>query len=233
MGNSEVGHLNLGAGRIVYQELTRINKAIADGTLATNPALVKFLADLKGAKRRASSLGPAFRRRRPFAPGASLRAGASRRRTRASRKIFIHAFLDGRDTSPTGGAHYLAELQAKLKEIGAGKIATVIGRYYAMDRDNRWERVELAWKLIFLGEGTYTDDRGRRGEGRIRREENRRVHARVRLREGAAPAHRRGRRHSLLQLPRRPRAATQPGRAPRRFQGLPRAPIIRRSATCR
>jgi 2,3-bisphosphoglycerate-independent phosphoglycerate mutase len=73
-------------------------------------------------------------------------------------KIFIHAFLDGRDTSPTGGAHYLAELQAKLKEIGAGKIATVIGRYYAMDRDNRWERVELAWKLIFLGEGTYTDD---------------------------------------------------------------------------
>ena len=73
-------------------------------------------------------------------------------------RIYIHAFLDGRDTSPHGGEHYLAALQAKLLEIGAGKIATVIGRYFAMDRDNRWERVELAYKLIFLGEGTYVDD---------------------------------------------------------------------------
>jgi 2,3-bisphosphoglycerate-independent phosphoglycerate mutase len=73
-------------------------------------------------------------------------------------RIFVHAFLDGRDTSPTGGERYLAELLAKLQEIGAGRLATVVGRYYAMDRDNRWERVELAWKLIFLGEGTFTDN---------------------------------------------------------------------------
>ena len=73
-------------------------------------------------------------------------------------RIFIHAFLDGRDTSPSGGEHYLAALQANLKEIGAGTIATVIGRYFAMDRDNRWERVEQAYKLMFLGEGTYVAD---------------------------------------------------------------------------
>src|SRR5271156_3491676 len=159
MGNSEVGHLNLGAGRIVYQELTRINKAISDGTLATNPALVKFLAELKtrnGALHLWGLLSDGGVHSHIEHLYALVRvakdAGIS------PNNIFIHAFLDGRDTSPTGGEQYLAELQARLKEIGAGKIATVIGRYYAMDRDNRWERVELAWKLIFLGEGTYTDD---------------------------------------------------------------------------
>jgi 2,3-bisphosphoglycerate-independent phosphoglycerate mutase len=157
MGNSEVGHLNLGAGRIVYQELTRINKAIADGTLATNSALVKFFDELK-AKNGALHLwgllsdgGVHSHQEHLYAlVAAAKQAGLSR--------IFIHAFLDGRDTSPNGGEHYLAALEAKLKEIGAGKIATVIGRYFAMDRDNRWERVEQAYRLIFLGEGTYTDD---------------------------------------------------------------------------
>lgn len=159
MGNSEVGHLNLGAGRIVYQELTRINKAIADGTLAANPALTAFLAELKarnGALHLWGLLSDGGVHSHIEHLYALVRvakdAGIS------PSKIYIHAFLDGRDTSPTGGAGYLAELQAKLKEIGAGKIATVIGRYYAMDRDNRWERVERAWKLIFLGEGTNTDD---------------------------------------------------------------------------
>jgi 2,3-bisphosphoglycerate-independent phosphoglycerate mutase len=159
MGNSEVGHLNLGAGRIVYQELTRINKAIADGTLATNAALVKFLADLK-------STGGALHLWGLLSDGGvhshiehlyalikvAKDAGI------APDKILVHAFLDGRDTSPTGGAQYLSELLAKMKELGAGRLATVIGRYFAMDRDNRWERVELAWKLIFLGEGAPTDD---------------------------------------------------------------------------
>jgi 2,3-bisphosphoglycerate-independent phosphoglycerate mutase len=157
MGNSEVGHLNLGAGRIVYQELTRINKAIKDGTLATNPALTTFLADLK-AKKGALHLWGLLSDGGVHSHIEHLYALIKIAKDAGIDEIFIHAFLDGRDTSPTGGAGYLAALQAKLKEIGAGKIATVVGRYFAMDRDNRWERVELAYKLIFLGDGTYTDD---------------------------------------------------------------------------
>ncbi|MEI9999888.1 MAG: 2,3-bisphosphoglycerate-independent phosphoglycerate mutase [Verrucomicrobiota bacterium] len=159
MGNSEVGHLNLGAGRIVYQELTRINKAIKDGALAQNEALVTFLADLKAS-------GGALHLWGLLSDGGVhshiehlfALVKVARDAGIAPDKILIHAFLDGRDTSPTGGEHYLAALLHKLKDLGAGRLATVIGRYYAMDRDNRWERVELAWKLIFLGEGTYTDD---------------------------------------------------------------------------
>jgi 2,3-bisphosphoglycerate-independent phosphoglycerate mutase len=159
MGNSEVGHLNLGAGRIVYQELTRINKAIKDGTLATNVELVKFLADLK-AKSGALHLWGLLSDGGVHSHLEHLYAlvQVAKDAGIAPGKIFVHAFLDGRDTSPTGGAQYLADLLRKLKEIGAGTLATVVGRYYAMDRDNRWERVELAWKLIFLGDGTYTDD---------------------------------------------------------------------------
>ena len=157
MGNSEVGHLNLGAGRIVYQELTRINKAIKDGTLATNPALVEFLAELK-AKNGALHLWGLLSDGGVHSHIEHLYALVQVAKDAGLSKIYIHAFLDGRDTSPTGGAQYLTELLHKLKEIGAGTLATVVGRYYAMDRDNRWERIELAWKLIFLGEGTYTDD---------------------------------------------------------------------------
>jgi 2,3-bisphosphoglycerate-independent phosphoglycerate mutase len=157
MGNSEVGHLNLGAGRIVYQELTRINKAIKDGTLATNPALTKFLGELK-ARHGALHLWGLLSDGGVHSSQEHLYALVKIAKDAGIARIFVHAFLDGRDTSPTGGAHYLTELESRLKEIGAGQIATVIGRYYAMDRDNRWERVELAWKLIFLGEGTYTDD---------------------------------------------------------------------------
>src|SRR5271170_1436154 len=138
MGNSEVGHLNLGAGRIVYQELTRINKAIKDGTLATNPPLVKFLADLK-AKGGALHLWGLLSDGGVHSHIEHLYTLVQVAKDAGISKIFVHAFLDGRDTSPTGGAQYLTELQHKLKEIGAGKIATVIGRYYAMDRDNRWE----------------------------------------------------------------------------------------------
>jgi 2,3-bisphosphoglycerate-independent phosphoglycerate mutase len=157
MGNSEVGHLNLGAGRIVYQELTRINRAIADGTLATNPALVKFLADLK-ARHGALHLWGLLSDGGVHSHQEHLYALVRVAKDAGIERIFIHAFLDGRDTSPTGGQQYLSALHAKLNEIGAGKIATVIGRYFAMDRDNRWERVEQAYKLIFFGEGTYVDD---------------------------------------------------------------------------
>ena len=157
MGNSEVGHLNIGAGRIVYQELTRINQAIADGTLATNPELVKFLAELK-ARHGALHLWGLLSDGGVHSHQEHLYALVQVAKNAGLTRIFIHAFLDGRDTSPNGGEHYLATLQARLKEIGVGRLATVIGRYFAMDRDNRWERVEQAWKLIFLGEGTYTDD---------------------------------------------------------------------------
>jgi 2,3-bisphosphoglycerate-independent phosphoglycerate mutase len=157
MGNSEVGHLNLGAGRIVYQELTRINKAITDGTLATNAELVKFLGELKK-RNGALHLWGLLSDGGVHSSQEHLYALVKIAKDAGIGKIYIHAFLDGRDTSPTGGEHYLTQLQAKLKEIGAGQIATIVGRYYAMDRDNRWERVELAYKLIFLGEGTYTDD---------------------------------------------------------------------------
>jgi 2,3-bisphosphoglycerate-independent phosphoglycerate mutase len=157
MGNSEVGHLNLGAGRIVYQELTRINQAIRDGSLATNPALVKFLGELK-ARGGALHLWGLLSDGGVHSHQEHLYALVAAGKAAGIERIFVHAFLDGRDTSPTGGTDYLAALQAKLKEIGAGKLATVIGRYFAMDRDHRWERVEAAWKLIFLGEGTYTDD---------------------------------------------------------------------------
>jgi 2,3-bisphosphoglycerate-independent phosphoglycerate mutase len=157
MGNSEVGHLNLGAGRIVYQELTRINKAIADGTLATNAELVKFFAELK-AQNGALHLWGLLSDGGVHSHQEHLYALVQAAKDAGLTRVFVHCFLDGRDTSPNGGEHYLAALQAKLAAIGVGKIATVIGRYFAMDRDNRWERVEQAWKLIFLGEGTYTDD---------------------------------------------------------------------------
>ena len=157
MGNSEVGHLNLGAGRIVYQELTRINRAIADNTLAANPALVKFLKELK-ARKGALHLWGLLSDGGVHSHQEHLYALVRAAKDAGVQKIFIHAFLDGRDTSPTGGEHYLAALQSKLKEIGAGQIATVIGRYFAMDRDNRWDRVEQAYKLLFLGEGMYAAD---------------------------------------------------------------------------
>jgi 2,3-bisphosphoglycerate-independent phosphoglycerate mutase len=153
MGNSEVGHLNLGAGRIVYQDLTRINKAIANGELDSNPALVALC---EAAKKSGGVLhligllsdgGVHSHQEHLYAlVAAAKKAGVG--------EILIHALMDGRDTSPTGGREYLVLLEQKLKEIGAGRIATVIGRYFAMDRDNRWERVQQAYDLIVSGKGT-------------------------------------------------------------------------------
>ena len=149
MGNSEVGHLNLGAGRIVYQDLTRINKAIADGELASNPVLVEAFRKAKGARLHFLGLvsdGGVHSHQEHLAAlcHAAHAAGVG--------DILIHAITDGRDTSPTGGADYLAKLTEEIKGSGA-KIATVIGRYFAMDRDKRWERNKLAWDAIVLGRG--------------------------------------------------------------------------------
>lgn len=153
MGNSEVGHLNLGAGRIVYQDLTRINKCIADGELGQNEILKDAFAKAKG--KRLHFLGL-------LSDGGvhshqdHLVALASEAKAAGVDDIFVHAITDGRDTSPTGGQGYLSEVEEKLAQSGA-RIATVVGRYYAMDRDKRWERTQLSWDAIVDGKGEKKD----------------------------------------------------------------------------
>jgi len=150
MGNSEVGHLNLGAGRIVYQSLTRINKSIADGEMPQLEVVKEAFAKAQGGKRLhllglVSDGGVHSHQDHMVALAkAAKEAGVE--------DIMIHAITDGRDTSPTGGADSLATVEAQLEGTGA-KIATVVGRYYAMDRDTRWERNKLAWDAIVLGRG--------------------------------------------------------------------------------
>ena len=157
MGNSEVGHLNMGAGRIVYQELTRITKEIQDGDFFKNEAL---LAAVKNAKENNSAL---------HFMGLLSDGGVHSHITHlfgllelAKRegleKVYVHCFLDGRDTPPASGKGYVEELQTKMKEIGVGEIATVAGRLLCNDRDNRWDRVELAFKAMTKGEGVKGTD---------------------------------------------------------------------------
>lgn len=156
MGNSEVGHLNMGAGRIVYQELTRITKEIEDGTFFKNPEL---LGAIENVKKNGSDL---------HLYGLLSDGGVHSHNTHlygllelAKREgvenVYVHCFLDGRDTSPTSGKGFIDELEAKMAEIGVGKIATICGRYYVMDRDNRWDRVEAAYRALTLGEGAKAD----------------------------------------------------------------------------
>ena len=156
MGNSEVGHMNMGAGRIVYQELTRITKEIEDGDFFKNEAL---LAGMKNVKDNGSAL---------HLYGLLSDGGVHSHITHlfgllemakkeGLDKVYVHCFLDGRDTAPTSGKGFIEELEAKMKEIGVGEIATINGRYYAMDRDNRWDRVEKAYKAITEGVGEAAD----------------------------------------------------------------------------
>ena len=150
MGNSEVGHLNMGAGRIVYQELTRITKEIQDGDFFKNEAL---LAAVKNVKEKGSAL---------HLCGLLSDGGVHSHNTHlygllelAKRegieKVYVHCFLDGRDTPPASGKDFMEELVKKMEEIGVGEVASVSGRYYAMDRDNRWDRVELAYNAMVKG----------------------------------------------------------------------------------
>jgi 2,3-bisphosphoglycerate-independent phosphoglycerate mutase len=149
MGNSEVGHLNLGAGRIVYQDLTRINKAVEEGKLKTNEVLQEAFARARG--RRLHFIGL-------VSDGGvhshmeHLIALSHEAQEAGVGQILVHAITDGRDSSPTGGAAYLAEIEDALKKNGA-RIVTLVGRYYAMDRDKRWDRTKLAWDAIVLGRG--------------------------------------------------------------------------------
>src|SRR5215471_9552892 len=153
MGNSEVGHLNLGAGRIVYQDLTRINRAIADGELQRNRVLQDALAAARGHRLHLLGLVSDGGVHSHYLHMIAL---ANAAHAAGVKEIFVHAFTDGRDTSPTGGAGFLRTCEMELQKSGA-KIITVVGRYYAMDRDRRWDRTEKAWDAIVLGHGEFCE----------------------------------------------------------------------------
>ncbi len=160
MGNSEVGHMNLGAGRVVYQDLVRVNVAIRTGELAQNPALVAALAYLSATPGARLHLLGLVSDGGVHAHLEHVKALCSIAKAHdLGGRTFVHAFTDGRDTDPMSGLGYLTDLQQHLHSGAAvGEIASVVGRYYAMDRDNRWERVKLAYDLLVRGAGTPTTD---------------------------------------------------------------------------
>ena len=159
MGNSEVGHVNLGAGRIVYQDFTRITKAINDGEFNSTPALVESID-------KAISAGKAVHIMGLLSPGgvhshedhivASIKLAAKR----GAKEVYFHGFLDGRDTPPRSAKASIERIEALFSELKCGRLASLIGRYYAMDRDNRWNRVEKAYNVIALAEGDFNFDNG-------------------------------------------------------------------------
>ncbi|MGM9520533.1 MAG: 2,3-bisphosphoglycerate-independent phosphoglycerate mutase [Phascolarctobacterium sp.] len=152
IGNSEVGHLNIGSGRIIYQSLTRISKSITDGDFFTNPVLVKVMDEVKASGKALHLLGL-------LSDGGvhshitHIIALLEMAKKHGLTKVYVHAFLDGRDVPPQSALTYVEQLEAAMAEIGVGKIATVSGRYYAMDRDKRWERLAKAYATVVQGEG--------------------------------------------------------------------------------
>ena len=157
MGNSEVGHMNIGAGRIIYQDLTRITKAIEDGEFFENKALLQAMENCKKNNSDLHLWGL-------LSDGGvhshitHLYGLLEMAKKQGLSKVYVHAFLDGRDTPPASGKDYVAQLQAKMDEIGVGKIASLSGRYYAMDRDNNWDRVQKAYDSLTKGEGVKATD---------------------------------------------------------------------------
>ncbi len=152
MGNSEVGHLNIGAGRIVYQELTRITKDIEDGEFFKKKPLCDVMEQTKASGKAIHLMG-LVSDGGVHSHNTHLYALLKMCKEYGLTKVYVHCFLDGRDVPPTSGLGYIKELEAKLKEIGVGQIATVMGRYWAMDRDNLWDRVEKAYDAMVLGQG--------------------------------------------------------------------------------
>ena len=154
MGNSEVGHTNIGAGRIVYQELTRITKSIKDGDFFKKQ---EFIDAIENCKKYGSSLHlyGLLSDGGVHSHNTHLYALIELAKKQGLEDVFVHCFFDGRDVPPDSAIIYIKELEEKLAEIGTGKVATVMGRYYAMDRDNRWERVKLAYDAMVLGKGQY------------------------------------------------------------------------------
>lgn len=155
MGNSEVGHVNLGAGRIVYQDFTRITKAIETGEFQQNPVLTKTIDDVVDNDKALHVFGL-------MSPGGvhsheeQVFALLDMANQRGAKKVYLHAFLDGRDTPPRSAKATLEKAEQKFNELGNGQVASIIGRYYAMDRDQRWDRVELAYNLLVDGQGLHT-----------------------------------------------------------------------------
>lgn len=152
MGNSEVGHLNMGAGRIVYQDLTRITKEIQDGVFFENAELKRAMENAK-ANNSSLHMWGLLSDGGVHSHNTHVYALLEMAKQYGLTKVYVHCFLDGRDTPPASGKDYVQELQDKMTEIGVGEIATVMGRYYVMDRDNRWDRVEKAYRALTLGEG--------------------------------------------------------------------------------
>lgn len=171
-GNSEVGHMSLGSGRVLYQSISRIDKAISDGSFATNPAYCEAIdaamaAD--GAVHIMGLLSPGGVHSHERQIFAAIRLAV----LRGAKKIYLHAFLDGRDTPPRSAAPSLLAAQACFEELGVGRIASITGRYFAMDRDQRWERVEPAYRLLTQGEGEFSAKTAIEGlEAAYAREEN-------------------------------------------------------------
>ncbi|MGN0691275.1 MAG: 2,3-bisphosphoglycerate-independent phosphoglycerate mutase, partial [Oscillospiraceae bacterium] len=157
MGNSEVGHTNMGAGRIVYQMLVKISKSIKDGDFFANPALVSAMDNCKKNNSALHVMGL-------LSPGGvhshieHLYGVLEMAKKNNIDKVYVHAFLDGRDVPPSSAAEYMEEAVAEMKKIGVGKVATISGRFYAMDRDNAWDRVEKAYDALVMGEGVKETD---------------------------------------------------------------------------
>ena len=157
MGNSEVGHLNIGAGRIIRQELSRITYEIGSGEFFENPALIKAIDQAVANNKKLHFYG-LLSNGGVHSHNTHLYALLKMAKARGAKEVFVHCFLDGRDVSPTSGAGFVSDLQKEIDAIGVGKIATVSGRYYAMDRDNRWDRVEKAYDCLTLGVGEQTEN---------------------------------------------------------------------------
>ncbi len=159
MGNSEVGHLNIGAGRVVHMDITRIDAMIQNGELFSHPVLLDAMKQARSGGRRLHLFG-LLSDGGVHSQQAHLYALLKMAKQNGVDRVFVHAFMDGRDTLPTNGAMYLEQLQQKMREYSSGKIASVNGRYYAMDRDRRWERIAKAFNTMVEGKGeggTYID----------------------------------------------------------------------------
>ena len=152
MGNSEVGHMNIGAGRIIYQDLTKITKMIEDGDFFTNEGLLKAVNNAKENNSDIHLFG-LLSDGGVHSHNTHLYALLELCKRNNLENVYVHAFLDGRDTDPKSGKGFLKELEDKMAEIGVGKVATINGRYYAMDRDNNWDRVQKAYDAMVYGEG--------------------------------------------------------------------------------
>lgn len=158
MGNSEVGHMNLGAGRVVYQNFTRINKAIEDGSFYDNEALVNVV-DAAVAKGNAVHVIGLLSAGGVHSHHEQIMAMCELAAKRGARAVYVHGFTDGRDTAPRSAHEPVAQLESKLNQLGVGRIASLTGRYFAMDRDNRWDRVQKAYDAIVLGQAEYQASR--------------------------------------------------------------------------